>query len=284
MACRRATHNIVASTSSSSKQPTLEQTKLEERALRQPTRTQPLTPPPSRFPSNHHSHPRLATLKARALTPPPPTQPKQATAPVEPDTHNPHTGGEDMPPQPTGWDNTPTPEQVGPSTTGEGGTTPQQPQQADDDQAEHPQWGEEGWGESRAKHRLSAPLSSRRGEPAAGHGSQRVMNKARKYIHKQQNKAGNYQRRPPPQRQQGRHTQPAKTSKGVRRVRRPPQPTPTPPGDHWCQHGCRPGPPSPRPPGTSSAVNSILLANKSPPTSKHAAVHSSPIANQPPTR
>ncbi|CAE7709541.1 unnamed protein product, partial [Symbiodinium necroappetens] len=40
-------------------------------------------------------------------------------------------------------------------------------------------------------------------EPSAGHGSQRVMNKARKYIYKQQNKAGNYQRRPPPQNQQG---------------------------------------------------------------------------------
>ena len=43
----------------------------------------------------------------------------------------------------------------------------------------------------------------RKGEPSAGHGSQRVRNKAMKYVYKQHNKAGNRQRRPPPQGQAG---------------------------------------------------------------------------------
>ena len=47
------------------------------------------------------------------------------------------------------------------------------------------------------------PSSSRRTEATAGHGSQRIRNKAGKYVYKQHNKHGNRQWRPPPQSQGG---------------------------------------------------------------------------------
>ena len=61
-----------------------------------------------------------------------------------------------------------------------------------------PPWEQAGWGGNR-----QGGTSTRRTEANAGHGSQRVQNKAGKYTYKQHNKWGNPQRRPPPQQQQG---------------------------------------------------------------------------------
>ena len=60
------------------------------------------------------------------------------------------------------------------------------------------------WGRyNRSRDQPGATTSTRRTEASAGHGSQRVQNKAGKYVYKQHNKRGNYQRRPPPQQQGG---------------------------------------------------------------------------------
>ena len=57
-----------------------------------------------------------------------------------------------------------------------------------------PPWEQPGWGGHPAR---GGTTSSRRTEANAGHGSQRVQNKAGKYTYKQHNKWGNPQQRPP---------------------------------------------------------------------------------------
>ena len=77
--------------------------------------------------------------------------------------------------------------------------TGDEPTSATRQPADKPLWGKSEWGTGR-----NAPTSStRRSESSAGHGSQRVQNKAGKYTYKQHNKRGLRQKRPPPQKQGG---------------------------------------------------------------------------------